>query len=146
MVLVTASSSIAAEHDGDGGDGDRRGGDQAGAARGDGRDRGRRGDGPAPPAARPVAGRPGGHGQALEVDQQLVGYVDREARHDPGGEHRADEQQRPGHGRREAEQAGDAGDAVKIAPPAIIQTRRPSSTSLTEGAGDAGGHGARRAR
>ena len=42
-----------------------------------------------------VARRPRGDGEPVEVEQRLVGHVDRERRREAGGHHRAEDQQRP---------------------------------------------------
>ena len=98
----------------------------------------RRGDGPAASAARAVAGRPGRHGQPFQVDQQLVGHVDRERRDEPGREHRAHEQDRPGRGRGEPDQRGQAAHhedrAARDHP-----DPQPLLDLVGEGPGDGGG-------
>jgi hypothetical protein len=65
-----------------------------------------------PPATpvRPVACRPRSDGQPLEVDEVLIGDVDRERRHEPCGQRGHEEQYTPDHPRLGVHQRSGTGD------------------------------------
>ena len=73
-----------------------RGRDQATSPVGDVGDRADRDDRAHPPPRCPVACRPRGHGEPLEVHEVLVGDVDRHGRDETGREQCPGEQHRPG--------------------------------------------------
>ena len=94
-----------------------------------------------------VARRPGGDGEPVEVEQRLVGYVDRQRRREPRRHHREEDQQRPrdpgvpaqqgrqGAAREDGEPADDPhrGDLV-----ATVDRQRAADAGH-HGGGDAGG-------
>ena len=97
---------------------------------------------PRRPLALAVAGRPGGDGQPVEVEQRLVGHVDGERRREARRHHREEDQQRPGDPGVPAEHRRDgaAGEDREAADD-------PHGAHLVvvdrQGAADAGDHGGR---
>ncbi len=97
-------------------------------------------DHPATSAGRAVARRPGGDRELLEVDQHLVGDVDRERRHGPGGDEGEQDHRGPGDLRPEAGQQRPARDEEDTEPggdPDVLHL----AGAGPGGAGSTGGHG-----